>query len=576
MFESLYIENLALIEKAALVWQPGLNVLSGETGAGKSMLLDAVALLLGGRAGKEQVRRGAERCRVQGVFGPPFGAGLLAELRELGLLAEDTAAEDDLAAEGLILSREVSAAGRSVCRINMQPVTLAALKQIGRLLINIHGQSEHILLLEPARQLALLDSFAGEEAIAQKQATGAVYRQWQQARQELERARQEDADDEQRRQFLQFQIEELSNAKLREGELEELAQEAAGLESVQKRSDYAGRAYGALYGGNNALVGVLDGAVRDLEGLSALDETVGPLYERLQGLYYELEDAALEVRDYKDRIVDDPVRLEEIYNRQFALKALCKKYNGDEGRLLQILQEAEQELERRENREDYLAGLELAEKQLAEKWRQAAARLSELRARAAEELGRRITGELHYLQMPKAHFQVELVEKAPAADGGDEVRFMICPNTGEELKPVAKIASGGEMSRIMLAIKVILASLDEVSCLIFDEIDTGLGGRALVSVAEKLVQVAASTQAICVTHAPVLAAYANNNLLVEKRELEGRTVTGVQELAGEAKVLEICRMLAGDRVSAATRRQAEELIEAGQGLSGKNNGKNRA
>lgn len=562
MFESLYIENLALIEKAALTWQPGLNVLSGETGAGKSMLLDAVAMLLGGRAGREQVRRGAERCRVQGVFLPPFGAGLTAELRELGLLDD----EAELEAEGLILSREVSAAGRSVCRINMQPVTLAALRRVGRLLINIHGQSEHILLLEPARQLALLDSFGGEANIRQREQAAAVYRRWLQAKQELAQARQEDADDAERRRFLQFQIEELEAAKLREGEQEELAREAAGLESVQKRLDYAERAYGALYGGNNALVGVLDGVVRDLEGLAQLDDAVAPLCERLQSLYYELEDAALEVRNYKNGIVDDPARLEEINARQFAIRAICKKYVGGEARLLQILADAKAELERRENREEYLANLTAEEAKLAASWSREAAKLHELRKDAGRELGKRITAELHYLQMPKARFEVALLDKAPAADGADEVQFMICPNPGEELKPVAKIASGGEMSRIMLAIKVILASLDEVPTLIFDEIDTGLGGRALGSVAEKLAQVAADTQAICVTHAPVLAAYADNNLLVEKRGIDRRTVTVVQELAGEAKVLEICRMLAGDKVTATTRKQAEELIEAGRGI----------
>lgn len=224
------------------------------------------------------------------------------------------------------------------------------------------------------------------------------------------------------------------------------------------------------------------------------------------------------------------------------------------------------ELERRENREGYLADLASREAKLAAAYQQAAGLLHSLREAAGQDLAARITAELKYLQMTKAHFAVALPAKAPAADGCDEVQFMISPNPGEELKPVARIASGGEMSRIMLAIKVILASLDEVPTLIFDEIDTGLGGRALGSVAEKLVQVAQNTQAICVTHAPVLAAYADNNLLVEKREQDGRTVTGVQELAGEAKVQEISRMLAGDKVTATTKRQAEELIEAGRKL----------
>ncbi len=560
MFAELYIENLALIEKTALLWQPGLNVLSGETGAGKSMLLDAVSLLLGSRAGKEQVRRGAERCRVQGVFLPPFSATLRQKLTELGL---DFDSEEN---EELILSREVLAAGRSTCRINLQPVPLAALKAVGRLLINIHGQSEHVSLLEPEKQLHLLDSFGGDLIAAQRQETAAAYQSWQQVAKQLAQAKQETADDAERRRFLQFQIAELTEAKLHPGEVEELTKEASGLESVQQRSEHAGRAYAALYAGNNAALTNLSTVVDELDELKRIDAEVEPLQTRLQNLYYELEDTALELRSYREAIVDDPERLEEINSRLFALKVLGKKYKADESGLLKILADNQQELERRENREEYLADLADKETKLAAFYQQAAQKLHQLRANAGQELAAKITAELKYLQMSKAVFAVDLAAKASSADGFDEVQFMISPNPGEEMKPVAKIASGGEMSRIMLAIKVILASLDEVPTLIFDEIDTGLGGRALGSVAEKLVEVARSTQAICVTHAPVLAAYADNNLLVEKNEHDGRTITTVQELAGEAKVLEISRMLAGDKVTATTRRQADELIEAGRKL----------
>ncbi len=560
MFAELYIENLALIEKTALLWQPGLNVLSGETGAGKSMLLDAVSLLLGSRAGKEQVRRGAERCRVQGVFLPPFSATLRQKLTELGL---DFDSEEN---EELILSREVLAAGRSTCRINLQPVPLAALKAVGRLLINIHGQSEHVSLLEPEKQLHLLDSFGGDLIAAQRQETAAAYQSWQQVAKQLAQAKQETADDAERRRFLQFQIAELTDAKLHPGEVEELTKEASGLESVQQRSEHAGRAYAALYAGNNAALTNLSTVVDELDELKRIDAEVEPLQTRLQNLYYELEDTALELRSYREAIVDDPERLEEINSRLFALKVLGKKYKADESGLLKILADNQQELERRENREEYLADLADKETKLAAFYQQAAQKLHQLRANAGQELAAKITAELKYLQMSKAVFAVDLAAKASSADGFDEVQFMISPNPGEEMKPVAKIASGGEMSRIMLAIKVILASLDEVPTLIFDEIDTGLGGRALGSVAEKLVEVARSTQAICVTHAPVLAAYADNNLLVEKNEHDGRTITTVQELAGEAKVLEISRMLAGDKVTATTRRQADELIEAGRKL----------
>ncbi len=557
MFAELYIENLALIERAGLVWQPGLNVLSGETGAGKSMLLDAVSLLLGSRADRDLIRRGSDFCRVQGVFLPPFGRALLQELDELGLA--DALAED----EQLILTREIAASGRSACRVNMRPVPLGAFRRLGRLLINIHGQMEHVLLLEPGRQLALLDSFGGAEHAAARERLLAAWREWQDALGKLRQAERETADDAERRRLLDFQVSELEAANLRAGESEALAEEAEALATVQKRSEHAGKAYYALYGANNAIVSALDGVVQELAELAGLDGTVDALQQRLQGLYYELEDAALELRDYKEGIVDDPARLDEINSRLFTLKALGKKYGGDEQRLLQLLADSREELERRENRDEYIAGLQKQAEACRAVYQQQAEELHTLREAAGERLGRRITAELAYLQMPGAVFAVHLPAKAAAADGIDEAEFMIRPNPGEDMKPVSKVASGGEMSRIMLAIKVILAGLDEVPTLIFDEIDTGLGGRALVSVAEKLVEVSGGTQAICVTHAPVLAAYADNNLLVEKVERDGRTYTQVSELHDRDKVAEIGRMLAGDKLTDTTIRQAEELIEAG-------------
>jgi DNA repair protein RecN (Recombination protein N) len=503
---------------------------------------------------------------VQGVFVPPFSVALLDLLNELGL-AEDA---DGGEVEELILSREISASGRSAARINMRPVPLTVLRSVGRLLINIHGQRENVLLLEPENQLHLLDSFGdsfgGAEHGEQRRRLAEAYHSWQQADSAWRKAAKESADDEERRRFLQFQIAELEAANLRAGESEELAVEAAALDSVQKRSEHAGAAYDTLYDSTGSVLSGLTDVLRHLTELSHVDESVAPLVQRVQNLYYELEDSALEVRDYKDGIVDDPARLEEINSRQYDLKILGKKYNADEERLLQILADNKEELAHRENREEYLAELEKNAAKLLEVYQREAAAMRELRLKSGQELAARITSELAYLQMPKATFAVELVPKQPAADGCDEVAFMISPNPGEEMKPVARIASGGEMSRIMLAIKVILAGLDDVPTLIFDEIDTGLGGRALVSVAEKLAEVSRCTQSICVTHAPVLAAYADNNLLVEKREEAGRTVTTVQELGASEKVTEISRMLAGDKVSATTIQQAQELIEAGEAL----------
>jgi DNA repair protein RecN (Recombination protein N) len=553
MFAELYVENLALIESARLCWDKGLNVLSGETGAGKSMVIDAVGLLLGSRASQDYIRKNESSCLVQGVFTPPFNTAVSEHLADIGLKA---AADEDL-----ILSRELNRDGKSVCRINMRQVPLAVFRDISRLLINIHGQMEHIILLENDRQRQLLDAFAGEDHKEALAKVAEAYLLWQEKAAELKKIQAMIASSDERRDFISFRLQEIEKAKLKPGELEDLNAQAKKLEAAESLADNAKKAWQNLSEGQNPPLSALTEARNYLAKLTALDEDTSALAERLDNIYYELEDLSLELRNYKDSIVDDPYQLNMIAERIHEIKGVCKKYGGDVDAVLALAEQYRQELAMCENSDEYLAACQKAEAKTKAAYDLEADRLTACRKQTALNLGQAITKELHYLQMPAAEFEITIEPDLPAEHGCDKVCFMVSPNPGEGMKAVAKIASGGEMSRIMLAVKVILAQADQVPTLIFDEIDTGLGGRALISVAEKLAEISRDTQAICVTHAPVLAAFADCNLQVSKHEQGERTITEVRRLNEQEKLEELCRMLAGDNVSAATIKQAQELID---------------
>ncbi len=561
MFLELYVENLALIESVNLQWQPGLNVLTGETGAGKSMVIDAVSLLLGGRASQDYIRKGAALCRVQGTFSPPFQPEVIEQLQMMGLTEE----QEDC----LFLAREINRNGKTACRINMRPVPLSAFRRLSRLLINIHGQMEHMSLLEPEHQRMLLDSYGDENHRQALQQAAEAYTVWQQKSGELARLQQQDTDREQRQQLLQFQLQEIEAASLKPEEEETLAAEAKILQNAEVLADHARQAWTSLNNEPKPPLESISKALQHLQALVEIDDSSKEALDRLQSLYYELEDITLELRDYKDQIFSDPKRLEEVESRLHQIKGLCKKYGGDVPYLLELAEENRTELEQWENRDERLRQLEQEEHQLAVAYAEKAVILNKQRQQTGARLAEAITQELHDLQMPQATFGVELQQMVAGPLGMDEVVFMIAPNPGEGFKPVAKIASGGEMARIMLSIKVILAKIDAIPTLIFDEIDTGLGGTALISVAEKLTQIARDTQAICVTHAPVLAAYADHNLMVSKLLEEDRTITKVVALNEEQKLKEISRMLAGNHVTETTAQQAKELIACGKVLKTK-------
>lgn len=554
MFVELYVENLALIEKATLTWSSGLNVLSGETGAGKSMVIGAVSLLLGGRGSKDYIRKGAESCFVQGTFTAPFDDDMLAALEDVGLPLEDE----------LIFSRELNQNGKGACRINMRQVPLSVFKSLSRRLINIHGQMEHMSLLEPDNQLQLLDSFGDDGHRAAAAAVAEKYAVWQQALKELRTVQKQMDNSDERRDMLLYQLEEIDEAELKVGEDDELKAERSILQSAEDLMRHARNAEREMNDSQFPPLSAISAGRDEIIALSNIDESVNPLAERLNDVYYELEDIIYEIHCYQDRIVNDPQRLEQVEERLHKIRGLTKKYGGDVEHVLAVAESHRAELEQWDNRDEVLEKCQKAESAANAEYMAAAEKLRAARTATGRRLAAAITEELHYLQMQEAVFGVDIADSEPKATGIDQIIFMISPNPGEGMKPVAKIASGGEMSRIMLSIKVILAKLDSIPTLIFDEIDTGLGGRALMSVAEKLAQIGGDTQAICVTHAPVIAAFANHNLLVSKGQVGERTITDVRVLAQDEKLPEICRMLAGDKITAATEKQGQELIALGK------------
>jgi DNA repair protein RecN (Recombination protein N) len=558
LFTELYVENLALIESASLSWQNGLNVLTGETGAGKSMVIDAVSLLLGGRASQDYIRSGAEICLVQGSFTGPWEKAVMEILNKTGLQVGDE----------LILTRELQKNGKSTCRINLRAVPLSVFREIGRRLINIHGQMEHMSLLDPLNQLNLLDSYGGSEHLALVNKVSTVYSKWQNAKKALAELENKLNDMAVRYDFLNFQIQEIDNAALRVGEDDELFVERNRLRHAQEIVENTALAWSCLNGGNKAGAPAdsLAEAMNALRNLAKYDASVETILGKISDVYYNLEDVTAELRNYKDNITEDPARLEDVEKRLYEIKDICRKYGGSIENALTLAEKNQEELAQWSDQDAFKEKLTAEAVKTEASFREQADILSAARQKIALKLSEAITGELHELQMKNSIFGVDINPASASHLGNDEVVFMFNPNPGEGFKPVAKIASGGEMARIMLAIKVILARLDNIPTLIFDEIDSGLGGIALGSVAQKLAQIAKYSQAVCVSHAPIVAAYADNHLLVSKEVIKGRTITKVQALKGEERINEVARMLAGASVSQTTKAQAQEMINAGIGL----------
>ena len=564
MLRELTVRNLAVIESVAVPFGPGLNVLTGETGAGKSILIDALTLLLGERAQTDAIRAGAEAATIAALFEVEPKGPVAALLGELGYASE----------EPLILRRELSRAGRSRAFVNDAPATLALLERLGEALVELHGQHEHQALLRPARHLDLLDGYAG--LLPLREDLRRRYEEWATLEAELAGLSEADADRARREGLARTAIEEIDAARVAPGEEEELRVERRRLQHAERLFEAASEAYASLYDDPASAVTRVARAAARLRDLARVDERLAPVVEGLEAASVQLDEAARSLRGYRDGITVDPQRLEEIERRLDELGRLKRKYGETVEAVLAAREVRARELETLGRGEERARELTARLAEIREALERDALALSRRRERAARELARRVIAEIGGLGMADAEFRIRL-HREPASQGGlaagperwqvgprgvDQAEFLFAANPGEEPKPLTRIASGGELSRTMLALKVLLAQHDAVPVLIFDEVDAGIGGRTADTVGRKLRQVARSRQVLCVTHLPQIACYADHHLRVEKAAAGERVRTTVAPLGREERVREVARMLGGEAVTDSSLRHARELIAA--------------
>ena len=548
MLEVLHIENIAIIEEADIRFEPGFNALTGETGAGKSIVIDALSAVLGQRTSRELIRTGADKAFVSAVFSDVDASAA----EPLGIAPEEDGS--------LLLQREIGSDGKSTCRVNGRPVTVGQLKTLGSRLLNIHGQHDGQQLLDEEQHLVFLDSFGKLETLICTYTE--KYNGFIDIQRKIQSLQMDESEKARRVDTLTYQIGELERAQLRPGEEEELSARRNLLRNAEKFISAVSEADYALNGddsGDGAL-GLLRRAQDAVGTVRHLDDDYARLYERLEALYSEAYDVAATIEDKREGFDFSPNELDDVESRMDQLYRLKKKYGPSVEDMLAYLERCRAELEQIEYAGDTLARLE-QERVRAEKAAMTAARaLSEGRRQAAERLSAQILEELRQLDMGKIRFAVDIAEKPLSADGIDQVRFLMSANVGEELRPIHKIASGGELARIMLAMKNVLSEQDMVGTLVFDEVDTGVSGRAAQKVAEKMARISRRKQVLCVTHLPQLAAMADTHFSVEKGEKNGRTYTAVQRLDREQRRQELARLTGGSHVSRTMLDGAEELL----------------
>lgn len=557
MLTELRIRNFALIDQLTVRLGPGLNVLTGETGAGKSIIVGALSLLLGERASAEVVRTGAERASVEGVFEVGGDAAVLAWLDAQGVEPEDGL---------LILKREVATEGRSRAWINGSPTTATLLGQLGGVLVNLHGQHEHQTLLRRDEQRAILDAYAGSAELAAR--VGAGFEALRAIRLEIEALEARRRGAAERAEFLRFQAEEIEKAAFVPGEEEALEEEARRLSHSEELQTLAGGLFDAISAGDEALAANLGSLRRSIDQLVRIDPTQAELEELYDTAYYALQELGDRLEKYAATVEHDPARLEEIRRRQDLLFRLKSKYGATVEEVLEKGRAARAELDLVDGAGLELGGLRKREEGAREELDAAAAELTRRRAQAMTELAGEVNRVLPELGMGGGRFEaVALPLQVPGPHGAEEIEFRVTLNRGFDPKPISQVASGGELSRVMLALKTILARLDSVPTLVFDEVDTGVGGRIALQVGDKMREVAGSHQVFAITHLPQIASRAHTHLLVRKAERAGVTATDVQLLGAEERVSEIARMLGGDPESEISLEHARELLERGGGYT---------
>ncbi len=564
MLRELHVRDFALLEDVRVEFGPGLNVLTGETGAGKSMLVDALGAVLGQRTPLDVVRTGASFARVSAVFDAAACSRWREVAEELGLPWEE---------DGLVLVREIG--GRARAYVNGQPTTVGVLRRLGTFLAEIHGQHEGQRLLEPTFHRDLLDAFAGEEVSELRARVGQWLGRWRQLREALRALDVGERERAQRVDLLRFQVSEIDAVRPRPGELDQLISLRARLVHAERLRESVAAAYDALYGQEGAAADRVGRALGLLRQAATWDQELVPAVEALEGVGAQLGEVAREVRAALERAESDPARLEEVEGRLAALRALLRKYGDTVEAVLEYRDRAWRELEALEHadsrREELARELSAAEAELGS----AARQLSAARSAAARRLERALVRHLQDLAMPAARFQVQVdVEEDPegvAVDGRrlrvgpwglDRVEFLLSANPGEPPRPLHRVASGGELSRVLLALRTVLVRADPPAVMVFDEVDSGVGGRTGHVIGAKLRELARSCQVLCVTHLPQIAALAHHHLSIRKADRAGRTRTLVERLDPDGRVEEIARMLSGPAPTETARRHARELLES--------------
>ncbi|MBX0317673.1 DNA repair protein RecN [Shouchella clausii] len=561
MLMELSIKNFAIIRSLTVPFEKGLTVLTGETGAGKSIIIDAIALLLGGRGSAEFVRFGEKRAEIEGLFAIGENHPALKKLDPIGVECEEGM---------LILRRDITDAGKSICRINGKLTTIGMLREVGQTLIDMHGQHEHQSLMRIEEHVELLDSFGGEALKKTRAEYTRLFNEVQKMTDRINSLNQNSQEMARKADLYAYQLQEIEQAKLTPGEDEELLAKRYKLANSEKLYEALTRSYEHMYGEERGL-DYMSGMLSHLETAASMDKELAPLYEQMSSSYYMLEEGTYAIREAIEAIDFDPETLAFIETRLAEIDKLKRKYGDSVETILEYAATIEEELEAIEHKDDRLANLTEKRDALVEDLLLEAEALTDLRKAAAAELMEAIEKQLQDLYMEKAQFQVAIEPYPNKEDlsslkrlGQDRIEFMISANPGEPLKPLAKVASGGELSRIMLALKSVFSAKEGMTSVIFDEVDTGVSGRVAQAIGEKIQRISAGSQVLCISHLPQVAALADHHLYISKTETDNRVFTSVKVLNENEKVDELARMLSGVEVTDLTRKNAEELLALAQ------------
>lgn len=559
MLSLLKIKNIALIDEIKLEFSNGLNLLTGETGSGKSIIVDSLGALTGERVSSDLIKEGESSAQIEGLFALKPNAGLHEICYQSGIELDDADEID------LIVRRELAASGRNRIFVNNQLVTQNVLRNIGTFLVDIHGQGEQATLFSAATHLEMLDEYAQVQNLRAK--TANKFREMANIRRDLESLHEDEAQKLQLLDILRFQVDEIGKANLKEGEDEQLEEEKRRLNNVEKLSNLSEESYALLYENEEATVTTLEKVVRRVTELAEYESEFAAYNESLLTAQAVLEDLAISVRDFRNRLEFSPERLEEIENRLVEISRLKRKYGGTIATTLAHLKESEERLNNIETTELREAELQKKLKEASDEYLKVARELHEKRTKAARRFEKEIETNLKAVAMEKARFEIRITadeadDKTFTAKGFDKIEFYFSANVGESVKPIAKVASGGELSRLMLILNTTTKITATEKTMVFDEIDTGIGGRVAEAVGLKLKELAKTQQVLCVTHQPQVASLADHHFLVNKETVKNRTEVRVRELAKDEQIEEIARMLTGKEITETARQHAKEMIGA--------------